>query len=117
MFDDIPVADHDAVPPELFRRALTAGELVYPDGAAQIFDAEGGTTYVDGGRPTRGRWYVDENGRFGSFWPPAFRASYDLRWIVEDGAVVGLRFVDPAAGTRFEGRFRGAAPTPRRGGS
>jgi hypothetical protein len=84
-FDDIEVSDGDAVAPELIPRALTAGELVFPDGATQVFEADGRATYVESDRPTRGEWYVDDEGRFGSFWPPSYRASYDLHWMVEDG--------------------------------
>jgi hypothetical protein len=47
--------------------------------------------YVENGRPTRGEWYVDDDGHFASFWPPSYRARYDFRWMVEDGAIVGLR--------------------------
>ena len=68
-------------------------------------EADGRTTYVENGRPTRGKWSVDE-GRFSSFWPPSYRASYELRWIVEDGAIVGLRFTETGRGSKFEGRYR-----------
>jgi hypothetical protein len=70
------------------------------------FEADGRTTYVEHGRPTRGEWYVDDDGHFGSFWPPSYRASYDLRWIVEDGAVVGLRFTELTRGSRFDSRYQ-----------
>jgi hypothetical protein len=83
--DDVIVADGGVVAPDLMLRALTAGELAYPNGATQVFDAVGGTTYVENGRPTGGEWYIDGDGRFGSFWPPSYRADYDVRWIVEDG--------------------------------
>ena len=105
-FHDLEVSDDDPVPPDLIPRALTAGELLYPDGATQAFDAAGGTTYVEDGRPTRGEWDVGDDGTFGSFWPPRYRARYHLRWMVEDGAVVGLRFTEVGRGSRFEGRYR-----------
>jgi hypothetical protein len=105
-FDDVDVSDGDVVAPALIPRALMAGELVFSDGATQIFEADGGTTYVEGGRPTRGEWYVDDDGHFGSFWPPSYRARYDLRWLVEDGAIVGLRFTELGRGSRFDGRYR-----------
>jgi len=104
--NDIKVSDGDMVARELIPRALTAGELVFSDHATQIFEADGGTTYVEQGRPTRGEWYVDDNGRFGSFWPPGYRASYDLRWMVEDGGIVGLRFTELGRGSRFDARYR-----------
>lgn len=104
--NDIKASDGDMVAPELIPRALTAGELVFSDHATQVFEADGGTTYVENGRPTRGEWYVGDNGRFGSFWPPSYRASYDLRWIVEDGVIVGLRFIELGRGSQFDGRYR-----------
>ena len=81
-------------------------ELVFTDGATQVFEADGGTTYVDNGRPTRGEWYIDDDGHFGSFWPPSYRAHYDLRWMVEDRAIVGLRFTELVRGSQFDGRYR-----------
>ena len=105
-FDDVEVSDHDVVAPALVERALTAGELVYPDGATQVFEADGTTTYVERDRPTRGEWYVDQDGHFGSYWPPSYRATYDLRWMVEDGAIVGLRFTELGRGSQFDGRYR-----------
>ena len=104
--DDVEVSDHDPVAPELIPRALTAGELVFADGATQVFEVDGATTYVENGRPTRGEWYVDPDGHFGSFWPPGYRARYDLRWMVEDGEIVGLRFTEVGRGSRFDGRYR-----------
>ncbi len=104
--DDVEVSDQDVVAPALIQRALTAGELVFPDGATQVFEADGGTTYVEHGRTTRGEWYVDDDGSFCSFWPPSYRARYDLRWLVEDGVIVGLRFTELGRGSRFDGRYR-----------
>jgi len=104
--NDIKVSDGDMVAPALIPRALTAGELVFSDDATQVFEADGSTTYVENGRPTRGEWYVDDDDHFGSFWPPSYRASYELHWIVEDGAIVGLRFTDLGGGSRFDGRYR-----------
>ncbi len=103
--NDVSVSDGDIVAPALIPRALTAGELVFSDRATQVFEADGGTTYVENGRPTRGTWSVDK-GHFSSFWPPSYRASYELRWIVEDGAIVGLRFTERGRGAQFEGRYR-----------
>src|SRR3954467_13394501 len=88
-------------------RALTAGELVFADGATQTFDVTGDTSYVEAdGRPTRGKWYFDDDGRFGSFWPPSYRAWYDLRWIVEGDEIVGLSFTELGRDTGFDGRYR-----------
>jgi hypothetical protein len=104
--DNVEVSDNDPVAPALIQRALTAGELVFADGATQVFEVDGGTTYVEHGRSTRGEWYVDDDGQFGSFWPPSYRARYDLRWMVEDGVIVGLRFIELGRGSRFDGRYR-----------
>jgi hypothetical protein len=103
--NDVSASDGDIVAPVLIPRALTAGELVFSDRATQVFEADGGTTYIENGRPTRGKWSVDE-GHFSSFWPPSYRASYELRWIVENGAIVGLRFTELGRGAQFEGRYR-----------
>jgi hypothetical protein len=103
--DDVEAADGDLVAPEVVPRAVTAGTLVFADGATQVFDAAGTTTYVEHGRRTAGEWYVDGDGCFGSFWPPGYRARYELRWIVEEGAVAGLRFVELGRGARFDGRY------------
>jgi hypothetical protein len=104
--NDIEASDGDMVEPALILRALTAAEFAFSDHATQVFEADGTTTYVENGRPTRGEWYVDVDGRFGSFWPPSYRASYNLRWIVEDGVIVGLRFTELGRGSRFDGRYR-----------
>jgi hypothetical protein len=103
--DGVSVSDGDMVAPALIPRALTAGELVFSDRATQVFEADGETTYVENGRPTSGKWSVDQ-GHFSSFWPPSYRASYELRWIVEGGAIVGLRFSELGRGSQFEGRYR-----------
>ena len=103
---DVEASDGDVVTPALLPRALTAGELVFSDGATQVFEAGGGTTYVEHGRPTHGEWYIDDEGRFGSYWPPSYRASYDIRWLVEHGVIVGLRFTELGRGSRFDGRYR-----------
>ena len=96
--------------PDLELRRLTpsnCSELLFDDGATQTFEAGGDTSYVEAdGRPTQGEWYVDDDGHFGSFWPPSYRASYDLRWMVEDGAIVGLRFTELGRGSGFDGRYR-----------
>ncbi len=102
----IAARDDAEVAPALIPQALTAGELVFADGATQVFQADGSTTYVEHGRPTTGQWYVDADGRFGSSWPPGYRAGYSLRWIVEEDRIVGLRFAEIGRGARFDGRYR-----------
>jgi hypothetical protein len=99
-----PLSNGQAVDAADIARAVTAGVLRYGDGARQVFEASGTTTYTEGSSDTHGRWSV-EDGRFCSFWPPSSRAWYELRWIVENGAVVGLTFIDPARGSRFDGWY------------
>lgn len=103
---EINVADDDPVAAELIPLALTAGNFVYDDGATQVFEANGATTYVEHGSEARGRWQVDDKGRFCSFWPPSYQACYDLRWIVEGGNIIGLRFTEIQGGERLDGRYR-----------
>ncbi len=113
--EDVKVVDGAPVAASLIPRAVTAGELVFDDGATQTFDVNGDTSYVEAdGRPTRGKWYVDEDGRFCSFWPPTYRASYDLLWIVEGDDIVGLSFTEMGRGTRFDGRYTTQAHEARR---
>ena len=106
--------DGEQIAASLIPRAVTAGELLFADGATQTFDVDGDTSYVEAdGRPTQGKWYVDEDGRFCSFWPPTYRAGYDLRWIVEGDEIVGLRFTELGRGARFDGRYRTPAHRAR----
>ena len=102
----VNVVDGEPVAAALIPRAVTAGELRFDDGATQAFDGNGDTIYLEAdGRKTRGKWDVDGSGRFCSFWPPTYRACYDLHWIVEGEQIVGLSFTEPARGTRFDGRY------------
>ena len=111
---DVEAVDGEAVAASLIPRAVTAGELLFHDGATQTFDVNGDTTYVEtDGRPTQGRWHVDEDGRCCSFWPPTHRACYDLLWIVEGDEIVGLSFTELGRGTRFDGRYATPAQGPR----
>ncbi|QYN26443.1 hypothetical protein K1T34_42260 [Amycolatopsis sp. DSM 110486] len=103
--ESLSPADGEQVATKNLLAALTAGRIVYDNGAEQVFDHSGVTTYVDRGHPTRGDWYVDADGRFASFWPPSYRASYDLYWMVEDGSIVGLRFIHCGDGSQFSGRY------------
>jgi hypothetical protein len=100
------VADGDPVRTEHIATALTAGRLVYDDGATQTFEPGGATTYVEHQRRSQGEWSVDGEGRFCSFWPPSYRACYELHWIVENRSVVGLRFIELDGGSVFVGRYR-----------
>ena len=79
--------------------ALTRGPFTYTDGATQVFTRDGSTTYTEDGGHTSGKWGVDDRGQFWSFWPPTYRATYDLYWITDaDGDVVGVRFTRPQRG-------------------
>src|SRR3954447_3484427 len=103
---DVEVVDGEPVAASLIPRAVMAGELLFNDGATQRFDEDRNTSYVEAdGRRTQGKWYVDEDGRFCSFWPPTYRACYGLLWIVEGHEIVGLSFTEPGRGTRFDGRY------------
>ncbi|MER7810320.1 hypothetical protein [Streptomyces sp900116325] len=104
--DGVSAEDGARVPAEQIPAAVTAGGLVYSDGATQTFDSDGATRYVEGGRQTEGTWSIGEDGFFYSFWPPAYRASYDLRWMVEKGVIVGLRFQDLKSRASFDGRYQ-----------
>jgi hypothetical protein len=98
-------ADGAAVAAADVPTAVTAGRLVYADGATQVFTIDGKTTYTERGGDSAGEWYVDDQGRFCSFWPPSYRACYALRWIVEDTRIVGLRFTGLRDGVTFDGRY------------
>jgi hypothetical protein len=112
--EDVEVADGVPVAASLIPRAVTAGELLFDDGARQVFDVNGNTSYVEAdGRPTQGKWYIDEDGRFCSFWPPTYRACYRLLWIVEGDEIVGLSFTEQGRGARFDGRYTTPAHGPR----
>jgi hypothetical protein len=104
--ENIHVMDGEPVATEHVRTALTAGGFIYGDGATQVFEPAGATTYVQQGQQTRGEWYLDANGHFCSFWPPSYRACYELRWIVEEGRIAGLRFTELGQGSCFDGRYR-----------
>lgn len=111
--EDVDVVDGEPVAASLVLRAVTAGVLLFQDGATQTFDANGDTSYIEAdGRPTQGEWYLDEDGQFCSFWPPTYRARYDLHWIVEGDQIVGLSFNELGRGVQFDGRYT----TPDRGG-
>ena len=84
--------------------ALTAAALVFGDGATQVFTADGRTTYVEQGRTTIGEWCRNCGDRkLASFWPPDYRATYTLRWIVEGSSPTGISFTEDGRGQRFDG--------------
>lgn len=97
--DGAPVRAADMV------AALTARRLVFEDGAEQVFAADGTTTYREGGRVTDGEWSILGDGKFSSFWPPDYRASYALRWRVVDGTPIGLVFSQSTSGEDFVAAF------------
>jgi|GEM_PF-1287077 len=95
--------------------AVTRAPLRYQDGATQVFTPDGNTTFVEHGRRTTGEWGVDHEGSFWSFWPPDYRASYDVYWIVDAdtdavaGAASGVRFVERHGGAVSDGRYEARA--------
>ncbi len=103
--DHIRAVTGDPVSAADIAAALTAETLLYSDGATQTFDHNGSTIYTEHGIASEGSWSVEGDGRFASFWPPSFRAIYDVRWTVDADAIVGLSFVDVATGARFDGRY------------
>jgi hypothetical protein len=101
----IQAEDGAAVAAADIPKAVTAGRLVYGDGATQIFASDGKTTYTERGGDSAGEWYVDDQGRFCSFWAPSHRACYALRWLVDGARIVGLRFTGLNDGVTFEGHY------------
>jgi hypothetical protein len=99
-----PRAD-EPIEPEAIPEALTRASFAYADGSTQVFGRDGHTTFTENGRPTRGEWGVNDDGRFWSFWPPSYRAGYDLFWITEGEMAVGVRFVDQGTGATSDGRY------------
>lgn len=86
--------------------ALTRAPFIYTDGATQVFARDGRTTYYENGHATSGKWGVDDRGQFWSFWPPTFRAAYDVFWLTDaDGDVVGIQFTELNRGVTTEGRY------------
>ena len=105
--DDAPAATNgELVGAADMADALTAATLEFDDGATQTFTLDGRTTYIEQGRQSAGEWSVVADGTFSSFWPPDYRATYGLRWIVEGNSPVGLSFTDARSGQRFDGRYR-----------
>jgi hypothetical protein len=96
--DELVHADHMSA-------ALTAGTLVFGDGATQIFTPDGHATYTEHGRSSQGDWWVLGDGNFASFWPPDYKGTYVVRWVVAEGAITGLTFRETEGGARFEGRY------------
>jgi hypothetical protein len=105
--DHIEADDGAVIDPEHIPVALTAGTLLFDDGAIQVFDSDGTTTYTEHGRPSAGTWYV-EGQAFCSFWPPSYTGCYRLTWLVEGGSITGLRFDDLKNPSQFVGRYQGA---------
>lgn len=105
-FQDANVADGDLVTAQDMSAALSMAPLVFADGATQLFTPDGQTIYTEHGRPTKGEWSIVEDGTFASFWPPEYRATYNLRWTVEGTKVVGLSFTEMSRGQRFDGRYQ-----------
>ncbi|SDL04139.1 hypothetical protein SAMN04487916_105133 [Arthrobacter sp. ov407] len=94
--------------------ALTRAPFTYTDEATQVFTRDGRTTYTENGSPTSGKWGVDDQGQFWSFWPPTYRATYDVFWIADAvGDVVGVRFTELNRGATSEGRYAPRSPQPR----
>lgn len=102
-----PVRTTGRIQADQITAALTRAPFTYVDGATQIFTPDGRTSYVENGMTTFGEWGVTDRGRFWSFWPPSYRAEYDVFGIADSDAddVVGLRFIDLAHGSSSDGRY------------
>lgn len=103
---ELQVNDEDLVVADHMPTALIAGTFVFADGATQVFTPDGHTTYTERGQHSAGDWWVIGDGEFVSFWPPDYRATYVVRWIVTGGVIMGLSFTEAKRRTRFEGRYR-----------
>lgn len=100
------VSDGNRIDPADIAAALTRAPFTYVDGATQVFTPDGRTVYTENGAHSSGEWKVDDDGRFQSFWPPSYYATYDVSWIAgPDGDAVGIRFADANQGTTFDGRY------------
>jgi hypothetical protein len=100
-----PVRNGDRIDAGDIAEALTRAPFAYADGATQVFTPDGRTTYSENGSPTLGEWGVNAQGEFWSFWPPTYRATYDVSWITDADEVVGIRFTDTNRGATSEGRY------------
>lgn len=101
------IQDGDRIAVGDIAAAVTKAPLTYADEAAQVFVPGGITTYTEKGNHTHGKWGVNDQGEFWSFWPPTYSATYDVRWIVNaDGEVAGVRFIDVHDGTISDGRYQ-----------
>lgn len=105
ILETLHALDGERVTAEHMSVALTAGRLVYEDGAVQTFEPDGKTVYVVAGRTSDGEWHLNREGHFCSHWPPAGPTSYDLHWIVEKHEILGLRFTGHGGGPEFVGRY------------
>lgn len=85
--------------------AITRAPFAYPDGATQTFTADGRTAFIENGVISQGEWGVTASGRFWSFWPPDFRAEYDVFGLVDGDRPTGVRFVDITSGATSDGRY------------
>ena len=85
--------------------AVTRAPFAYGDGATQTFTADGRTAYTENGATSEGEWGVTDRGRFWSFWPPDYRAEYDVFRIADGDQTVGVRFVDNTTGATSDGRY------------
>lgn len=104
--DKSPLRDGDPIAAGDIAAAVTKAPMIYSDEAAQVFALGGITTYTEDGNRTHGKWGVNDQGKFWSFWPPTYCATYDLCWIVDaEGDVAGVRFIDVHGGAISEGRY------------
>ena len=111
---DIPAAGNGGrIAAEEIAEALTRAPFTYDDAATQVFTPDGRTTYTENGSTTFGEWGVKGDGQFWSFWPPTYRAEYDVSWITDADDVVGVKFIELSRRTEFDGRYSPEPDSPQ----
>jgi hypothetical protein len=104
--DKLGITNGDLVPAAVMPAALTKATLKYEDGSTQVFNSDGTTVFDEHGQSEEGTWSVVEDGKYNSFWPPSYRSTYTISWIVEGSEIVGLTFVEVDKGDRYVGRYQ-----------
>lgn len=83
--------------------ALLPGIKAVSDSTVQTFSVSGSTLYVDGGRPSTGKWWATA-WQYCSTWPPSSVAScYDV--FVDESADPALLIWVDTSGRRFVNRI------------
>lgn len=96
-----PAVSHgDLINADGVAEAATRAPFTYTDGATQVFTHDGRTTYVQKGSQSSREGGADDQGRFQSFWPPTYRATYDVSRVTgTDGDVASRELRGDVRGT------------------